>query len=386
MRGSLPGNFWELGRVYPLEVVGLRAYYRSSFRRSGEENVSRLLTRSLRRERSALRPKATWARQPLKHIPLFVLVHWLCRVPERRKKIVFEKRGVWRPNGGLEKGVTRRDEDKVDTNFSCSEGYNPPLAKTAKLRQQASPYLPLLSIHHNNEMPTQFDIKGKVIALTGAGQGIGYAATQLLASQGAIVSMADINEKTLNAAAAEFTKAGGTVMATVVDVGSEDSVNDWIKKTVEKFGKLDGAVNLAGVVPDCINKEPVEEHNTPDWKFVIDINLTGVFYCMRAQLQQMNSQGSIVNASSLCGGIGEILSLMLTTFLGQYSLRPIRIPQECCLHGFKTRRHWSQQSCNQGGWRQGDPHQLHLPWHHRRPHAGQVQGDTWWGDGLEVPD
>lgn len=153
-------------------------------------------------------------------------------------------------------------------------------------------------------MPTQFDIKGKVIALTGAGQGIGKATTQLLASQGAIVSMADVNEKTVNDAADEITKAGGKVMATVVDVRSEDSVNSWIQKTVDKFGKLDGAVNLAGVVPDCINKERVEEHNTPDWKFVLDVNVTGVFYCMRAQLQQMNVQGSIVNASSLCGGIG----------------------------------------------------------------------------------
>lgn len=158
-------------------------------------------------------------------------------------------------------------------------------------------------------MPTQFDIKGKVIALTGAGQGIGYATTQLLASQGAIVSMADVNEATLNAAAEEFTKAGGTVMATVVDVRSEDSVNEWIKKTVEKFGKLDGAVNLAGIVPNCINKERVEEHNTSDWKTVLDVNVTGVFYCMRAQLQQMNNQGSIVNASSLCGGIGTNLTM-----------------------------------------------------------------------------
>lgn len=154
-------------------------------------------------------------------------------------------------------------------------------------------------------MPTIFDVKGKVIALTGAGQGIGKETTKLLTSQGAVVSMADINEKTLTEAAEEFTQAGGTVMATVVDVRNEDSVNDWIKKTVDKFGKLDGAVNLAGVVPDCINKERVEEHNTPDWKLTIDINLTGVFYCMRAQLQHMNNQGSLVNASSLCGDVGN---------------------------------------------------------------------------------
>lgn len=210
-------------------------------------------------------------------------------------------------------------------------------------------------------MPTQFDIKGKVIALTGAGQGIGYATTQLLTSQGAIVSMADVNEQTLNAAAEEFTKAGGTVMATVVDVKSEDSVNSWIQKTVEKFGKLDGAVNLAGVVPDCINKERVEEHNTPDWKFVLDVNVTGVFYCMRAQLQQMNNQGSIVNASSLCGGIGTYKHLQQ---LRNGSPLSTRLPQKCSLHRLQACRHWSEQGCHEGGRRSGDPHQLHLPWHY----------------------
>jgi NAD(P)-dependent dehydrogenase (short-subunit alcohol dehydrogenase family) len=153
-------------------------------------------------------------------------------------------------------------------------------------------------------MPTIFDIKGKVIALTGAASGIGYATTELLASQGAIVSMADMNEKALLEAADKFTKAGGTVMTTVVDVRDEAQVDEWIRRTVEKHGKLDGAVNLAGVVPNCINKERVEEHNTADWKFVIDVNLTGTFFCMRSQLQNMKERGSIVNAASICGSIG----------------------------------------------------------------------------------
>lgn len=154
-------------------------------------------------------------------------------------------------------------------------------------------------------MPVDFNVKGKVIALTGAAQGIGYATTELLTSQGAIVSMADVNETTLLEAAERLTKAGGTVMTTVVDVRDEKQVDEWILKTVEKYGKLDGAVNLAGVVPNCINKERVEEHNTPDWKFVIDVNLTGVMFCMRAQLQHMKPQGSLVNAASICGGIGQ---------------------------------------------------------------------------------
>lgn len=153
-------------------------------------------------------------------------------------------------------------------------------------------------------MPVNYDVKGKVVALTGAASGIGYATSELLSSQGAIVSMADVSEKALQEAAATFEKAGGKVMWAVVDVRDEKQVDAWIEKTVEKFGKLDAAVNLAGVIPKVINIETVQEHNTPDWQFVLDVNLTGVFFCMRAQLKHIKNQGSIVNAASIGGTIG----------------------------------------------------------------------------------
>jgi NAD(P)-dependent dehydrogenase (short-subunit alcohol dehydrogenase family) len=94
------------------------------------------------------------------------------------------------------------------------------------------------------------------------------------------------------------------VLATTVDVRKDDQVNAWIAKTVEAFGKLDGAVNLAGVVPKVINKERVEDLNHEDWHFVLDLNLHGVMHCMGAQLQNMNEKGSLVNAASICGVIG----------------------------------------------------------------------------------
>ncbi|TPX07816.1 uncharacterized protein E0L32_010503 [Thyridium curvatum] len=153
-------------------------------------------------------------------------------------------------------------------------------------------------------MPVNWDIKDKVIAVTGAASGIGLAVAELLASQGVHVSMADLTEKALNEAADRLSSAGYSVMATVVDVREEDQVNSWIEKTVAKFGKLDGAVNMAGVVPKVINIEDVEHHNTPDWKFVLDVNLTGTFHCMRAQLGVMKDQGSIVNAASIAGVTG----------------------------------------------------------------------------------
>jgi NAD(P)-dependent dehydrogenase (short-subunit alcohol dehydrogenase family) len=155
------------------------------------------------------------------------------------------------------------------------------------------------------EMPIDYDIKGKVIALTGAASGIGYETSLLLARQGAFLSIADVNEDALKEKAAEIEAVStGRVLSTVVDVRKDDSVNAWIAKTVETFGKLDGAVNLAGVIPKVINKERVEDLNNEDWHFVLDVNLHGVMYCMRAQLQNMNNKGSVVNAASICGVIG----------------------------------------------------------------------------------
>jgi len=153
-------------------------------------------------------------------------------------------------------------------------------------------------------MPTNFDIAGKVIALTGGASGIGLKTAMLLAAQGATVSMADVTEAPLKEIEATILKSGGKVMATVVDVRDDKAVDAWIKATVDKYGQLDGAVNLAGVIPKSINIERVQDLNNEDCKFVIDVNLHGVMHCMRAQLQNLKNGGSIVNAASICGLIG----------------------------------------------------------------------------------
>lgn len=145
------------------------------------------------------------------------------------------------------------------------------------------------------------NLQGKVIAITGAGGGMGLETAKILATRGAKVSMADVQEKTLFAAANEISKAGGEVLAQIVDVRDEKAVDDWIEATVQKFGKLDGAVNLAGVLPKTFYTHSTEQQVTKDWDFVLAINLTGVMYCMRAQLKHMKDEGSIVNASSVAG-------------------------------------------------------------------------------------
>lgn len=156
-------------------------------------------------------------------------------------------------------------------------------------------------------MPVDFDVKGKVIAITGAGSGIGLETAKLLARQGCKVSLADVNEAALAEKCKEIQAEASDpsdIISTVVDVRVPKQVDDWIAATVAKFGKLDGGINMAGVIPKCINIERVEDLNDEDWKFVIDVNLHGVMHCMRAQLQNMNVGGSIVNAASICGVIG----------------------------------------------------------------------------------
>jgi NAD(P)-dependent dehydrogenase (short-subunit alcohol dehydrogenase family) len=148
------------------------------------------------------------------------------------------------------------------------------------------------------------NLVGKVIAVTGAGGGMGIETCKMLAARGAKVSMADIQTDTMYAARDEIIEAGGQAIATKVDIRNEAEVDDWIDLTVKKFERLDGAANLAGVLPKTFNTGTVEGQVTEDWNFVISINLTGMMYCMRTQLQHMSDYGSIVNASSVAGLIG----------------------------------------------------------------------------------
>lgn len=83
-------------------------------------------------------------------------------------------------------------------------------------------------------MPVDFDIKGKVIALTGAGSGIGYETSLLLAAQGANLSVADVNAEALKEKVEEIEKvATGKVVSTVLDVRDHNAVEAWIEKTVQ---------------------------------------------------------------------------------------------------------------------------------------------------------
>ncbi|OAP61727.1 Levodione [Fonsecaea erecta] len=148
-------------------------------------------------------------------------------------------------------------------------------------------------------------LKGKVIAITGAAGGIGSVTAARLASRGASLALADMDEHALNATATEIRgKHEVDILTTKLDVTVSKQVDDWIAATVKRFGKLSGGVNLAGTVGREIGLKAAHEVSDADFDLVMAINVRGLMACQRAQLQHIDDGGSIVNAASVAGKIG----------------------------------------------------------------------------------
>ncbi|KAH8599246.1 hypothetical protein B0O99DRAFT_505075 [Bisporella sp. PMI_857] len=154
-------------------------------------------------------------------------------------------------------------------------------------------------------MTSGLDFTGKVIAITGGASGIGLSTSKLLLSLGASISVADVTETGLQNAVKEMGAEEGKLFTKVVDVRKRVQVEEWIKETVEEFGKLDGAANIAGVIGKNHGKLTLTEfEDDEEWDFIMDVNLKGVMHCMRAELKHISPKGSIVNAASICGLVG----------------------------------------------------------------------------------
>lgn len=147
-------------------------------------------------------------------------------------------------------------------------------------------------------------LEGRVIAITGAASGIGLATAHLLASRGASVSLGDVQQGLLEEAAANIKESAtnSRVYHKVVDVTKSDEVAAWLDETVKELGPLNGAANMAGVIGRS-GFQPYLIRDTEDeiWDFVLNVNLKGVFNCVRAELQRMGEGASIVNAASIGG-------------------------------------------------------------------------------------
>jgi NAD(P)-dependent dehydrogenase (short-subunit alcohol dehydrogenase family) len=148
-------------------------------------------------------------------------------------------------------------------------------------------------------------LAGKVIAITGAASGIGLQTARLLASRGALLSLADINAKQLEAAARSLQEEGARVVFTVVDVTERAKVRAFIEKTVQEYGKLDGAANLAGVIGRHGVTLDLRDETDDEWDLIFNINAKGVFICMQEELKVVKSGASIVNAASVLALVGQ---------------------------------------------------------------------------------
>jgi len=145
-------------------------------------------------------------------------------------------------------------------------------------------------------------LDGRVAIVTGAGQGIGAACAQALGEAGATVVIAEIVPERVEASLAVLKKAGIAAHGLTLDVTNSADVDAAAAAIVKTHGRADILVNNAGVAKSDVRAEDVTDEH---WRFHMDINVDGLFWCCRAFGRQMLEQGkgSIVNIGSMSGFI-----------------------------------------------------------------------------------
>lgn len=145
-------------------------------------------------------------------------------------------------------------------------------------------------------------MQGKVVVVTGAAKGMGRSHALLMASEGARLVVADVDEVGVAAVVRDISDAGGTAMAVTLNVTDENQWVQVVERVVQAWGGIDVLVNNAGII---IYKEVID---TPldEWRRVMDINATGAFLGCRAVGAAMKRQGhgAIVNVSSVLSQVG----------------------------------------------------------------------------------
>jgi NAD(P)-dependent dehydrogenase (short-subunit alcohol dehydrogenase family) len=146
-------------------------------------------------------------------------------------------------------------------------------------------------------------LAGRCGLITGAGSGIGQATALVMAREGAKVIVADVNETGGAETVERIRAAGGEARFIACDVTDADACEALVAATVAAYGRLDWAFNNAGIAGPAA---ATGDYAIKSWHRVMDINLHGVWYGMRAQLQQMVKQGggAIVSTASIAGLVG----------------------------------------------------------------------------------
>jgi NAD(P)-dependent dehydrogenase (short-subunit alcohol dehydrogenase family) len=146
------------------------------------------------------------------------------------------------------------------------------------------------------------DLKGKVVIITGARRGMGRSHAIAFAKEGAKVVVSDISLEDYDRVVKEIKKLGGEAIAVNCDVSKKEEVEEMVRKTIEKWGRIDVLVNNAAIA----QFKPFLEMTEEDWNRTMDINLKGYFLCAQAVAKEMVKQksGVIINIASIA--IGQI--------------------------------------------------------------------------------
>ncbi|PVC69069.1 3-ketoacyl-ACP reductase [Priestia megaterium] len=160
------------------------------------------------------------------------------------------------------------------------------------------------------------DFKDKVFIITGAGTGVGKATALKLADMGAkLVINYSNSEKEAKKVVEEIVEKGSMAFAFKANVASEHEVNEMIHQTIAQFGRLDGLVNNASITAQ-IPMHDLEAATDDVWDSLYDVNVKGMFHCVKAAVSHMKKQksGAIVNVGSVAGttGIGSSIPYAAT--------------------------------------------------------------------------
>jgi len=149
------------------------------------------------------------------------------------------------------------------------------------------------------------DLKGRVVVVTGSGQGIGATYVRYLAAQGAIPIVAEINAAKGAAVAKDLAADGAKTLFVPTDVGDMASVQAMADAALKTFGRIDGLVNNAAMFKN-LSHGPFWELDIAEWQRTLQVNVTGAFFCARAVVPAMKERkwGRIINISSGVQSIG----------------------------------------------------------------------------------
>lgn len=149
-------------------------------------------------------------------------------------------------------------------------------------------------------------MRGKVVLVTGAGSGIGRATALRLAAEGASLACADLMAERALETAKLIEAAGGAALALAADVTDERACARMVEETLARFERLTTLVNSAGVRGERPDAAPPP----PEWRRVLDANLTGTYLASRAALPALSASGAgaITNLASIYGLVGGSIS------------------------------------------------------------------------------